>query len=407
MSSTGSVISSSLGEGVQDVSSSADGGRIRVLHVVQYLGTGGTELALARIIKGLDARRFHHQVCTLRGCADLDSWARNLGQTPVILGGPEPGLSFPLRKLLRAINQFKPDVVHSRNWGALEAVLAARLAGIAGIVHSEHGYDHKMLNGLPLRRRLFRRAMYSLTTELFAVSSELGSYHQAQAWIGSERFRVIHNGIDVDRFCSAASSRSLVRRGFGISDSEVVIGWVGRMVPIKDVPTLLRASVSVIQRHPQVRILLVGSGPERERWESLGRECIELKDRLTFTGERDDIPEVLSAMDIFGFPSIREGISNTLLEAMASGLPVAASSCGGNGEVIEDGISGRLFEPGNAVQLSQLIEEFVSDAGLRARTGELARKRVKDRFSLPRMINDYSQLYTGVAQARKTAYVRN
>lgn len=381
---------------------------LHVLHVVPQLAIGGTELALARLIAGLDRSFFRHSVCAMRGCSDLELWTRELGARPFVLDPVGRRLRFPLVRLIRLMRDLRPDVVHSRNWGSLEAVVAARIAGGCAVAHSEHGYDHAMLRGMPLRRRLFRRSAYTLTDGLCAVSAELSEYHAEKAWVSRRRFQVVHNGVDLCRFGISDARRALIRRELGIGHDEFVVGWVGRMEPIKDVPTLLRACASLSGRWPRLRVLLVGTGSERQRWEAEAQNHGELRNRVLFVGERRDIPEMLSAMDVFALPSISEGISNTLLEAMASYLPILATSAGGNPEVVEEGVTGWLFASGDDRALARWLEELLSSPERRVRMGHAARRRAEEHFSLRGMVEQYAQLYLDLAQLRgKGENVRN
>ena len=381
---------------------------IHVLHVMPQLGVGGTELALVRIVRGLSDQRFQHHVCAMRKCSDLERWTSELGAEPMVMDEGKKGLRFPIRRLVRMMRSLKPDIVHSRNWGGLEAVLSARLAGVPSVVHSEHGYDPAMLKGLPVRRRLFRRGMYALSDTLFAVTSELAQYHAEQGYVPASRFRTIHNGVDTARFGRNPAAAAHVRSEFGIPTEALVVGWIGRMAPIKDLPTLLRASASLAHRFPQMRVLLAGDGPERQRWQTVAEQLPELRGRVIFAKERHDVPDVLSAMDVFVLPSTREGMSNTLLEAMASGLPVIATAAGGTPEVVEDGISGWLFQPGDDGALAALLEPLLSSPDFRVSAGQAARHRVENDFSLRRMVEEYERLYLELAQSRrKKAHVRN
>jgi sugar transferase (PEP-CTERM/EpsH1 system associated) len=371
---------------------------IRVLHVVPQLGVGGTELALVKVVRGLNDGRFEHHVWAMRSCSDPERWTREFERSPIVVDEGKKGFSFPLRRMARMMRSLQPDIVHSRNWGALEAVLSARMAGVPGIVHSEHGYDPAMLGGLPLRRRVFRRGMYGLANGLFAVTRELGRYHAAQGYIAAARFATIPNGVDTNRFGRNEAASARVREEFGIACDAVVVGWIGRMAPIKDLPTLLRACASLAERFPKMTLLIAGDGPERQKWQAVANDLPFLAGRVVFAAERHDVPDVLSAMDIFVLPSTSEGMSNTLLEAMASELPIVATNAGGTPEVIEDGVSGWLFQPGDDRALVGLLESLLVNPQLRANAGAAARHRVEQEFSLRRMIERYEQLYLQLAE---------
>ncbi len=310
------------------------------------------------------------------------------------------------------MREYRPHIVHSRNWGALEAVVAAKLAGVPVAIHSEHGYEVDMFAGLPLRRRLFRRAAYSMADAVFALTRELRDFHARQAWVRRDRIGVIYNGVDTERFAPSSESRIAVRRELGLPEASFVVGSVGRLVPIKDHATLLKAATVLVGKGVNVRVLLVGSGPERERLESCAKG--PLADRVCFAGDSDRIPEMLNAMDVFVLPSLGEGMSNTLLEAMACALPVIATTVGGNPEIIEKEEHGCLFAPGDAEWLAEKLKLLASDPALIHQLGTEARRRVVESFSLSRMMENYRNLYLELAARRRvaatrmdTAHVRN
>lgn len=374
-------------------------GPLRVLHVLNRLDRGGTELIVLNLIKGLSEISFEHRLASLRG-SDPALQNVTLPGGELLLAGEADGFQFPLFRLARMMRTYRPHIVHSRNWGTIEAIPAARLAGVPVAIHSEHGYELDMLAGLPVRRRIFRRAAYGMADAVFAVSRELRDYHAKQAWISSERIRVICNGVDTKRFCPNPESRATLRRRFGLPQDRFIVGTVGRMVPIKDHGMLLRAVDSLVQRCVDAHALLVGSGPEFERTQQLADTSPGLAGRVTFLGASEEIPELLNTMDVFALPSISEGMSNTLLEAMATGLPVIATAVGGNTEVIDHEKSGWLIRPRDHESLASLLTRLASREDLRKKYGAAARKRIVECFSLDRMLNNYAQLYLGLAARR-------
>jgi len=309
------------------------------------------------------------------------------------------GLELSLPRLMAVMKKYRPHVVHSRNWGSIEAIPAARLARVPVVVHSEHGYELDNLSGLPLRRRLFRRIVYGMVDAVFTVSEELRDYHTRQAWISPERIRVICNGVDTHRFAPDPRARGMTRKQLGVPEDAFVFGSVGRLVAIKDHRTLLRAGEVLQRRGRSIHILLVGSGPELDRLQKDVSHSPELQGRVHFAGTSHDVPNLLNAMDAFVLPSICEGMSNTLLEAMASGLPVLATRVGGNPEVLkEDG--GWLFAPGDTDTLAARLEELATDHKLCRQVGDAGRLRVVQHFSLERMAEQYRSLYFDLAERR-------
>jgi sugar transferase (PEP-CTERM/EpsH1 system associated) len=388
-------------------------GRLRVLHVISYMGRGGAEIGILKLVAGL-GEEFQHRICTTRGF-DADFVRSSFSEGKMfVAGSAAPRLQFPLFRLASIMRKYRPHIVHTRNWGALEAVPAARLAGVPVVVHSEHGYEVDMFAGLPIRRRIFRRAAYAMTDAIFAVTRELRDFHARQAWIRPERMGVMYNGVDTRRFAPCIQTRLAMRRELGLPEDSFVVGAVGRLVPIKDHQTLLKAAMRLLARGIDVRVLLVGTGPERERLQATATAAGALEGRVCFAGDSDRVPGMLNAMDVFVLPSLNEGMSNTLLEAMACGLPVLATNVGGTPEIIEDKINGGLFAPGDFEWLANKLQLLASDPSLIHQLGTAARNRAIESFSLSRMLESYRSFYLELASCRQvaaarteTAHVRN
>jgi sugar transferase (PEP-CTERM/EpsH1 system associated) len=375
------------------------GSPLRVLHVLNRFATGGTEHVVLKLVGGLNSGIFEQRLAALRGIDSAIDQSQIPGGELLLQGRNDTGFELMLFRLARVMRAYRPHIVHSRNWGAIEAIPAARLAAVPIAIHSEHGYELDMLAGLPTRRRLFRRVAYSMANTVFAVTRELRDFHAQQAWVPPDRIRIIYNGVDTKRFCPHPQLRFSLRQKFGLPQTRFIIGTVGRLVDIKDHTTLLRASEIVLKAGIDAHVLIVGSGPELEHHQQLVKDSTALAGRVTFVGSSDEVPELLNAMDVFALTSISEGMSNTLLEAMATGLPVVATNVGGNPEVVE-GSSGWLFQPRDAETLAARLVLLASQENLRSRYGVAARERVVRSFSLQRMLDDYSQLYLELATRR-------
>jgi sugar transferase (PEP-CTERM/EpsH1 system associated) len=385
--------------------------RLRILHVISYMGRGGAEMGILKLIAGL-REGFEHRICTTRGFDANFVQAHFYEQEMYVAGSADLKLQFPLFRLARIMRQYRPHIVHTRNWGAIEAVAAAKLAGVPVVIHSEHGYEVDMFGGLPMRRRLFRRAAYAMADAIFAVTRELRDFHAREAWIKPEHMGVMYNGVDTQRFAPSLESRIAMRKELGLPEKSFVVGAVGRLVPIKDHQTLLKATALLSRSGIDVRVLLVGSGPERLKLQALAAEA--LGGRVCFAGDSSRVPELLNAMDAFALPSLNEGMSNTLLEAMACSLPVLATNVGGNPEIIENNISGCLFAPGDAEWLGEKLKVLATHPALIHQLGTAARNRAIESFSLSRMLETYRSFYLDLAARRQvaaartdTAHVRN
>jgi sugar transferase (PEP-CTERM/EpsH1 system associated) len=373
---------------------------LRVLHVIDRLDVGGTELGIARVIRGLNGENFNHRVCAIRGFNEDFVAAQSLAEKVCVAGSPKPGYQFLVGRLTRVMREFKPHVVHSRNWGGIEAIPAARLARVPVAIHSEHGYEVDMLAGLPIQRRIMRRFAYTSADVVFTVSEELRNYHARQTWLPAERIRVLPNGVDTTKFCPLPGQRAEMRRQFGLTDDLVVCGSVGRLVAIKDYSTLLQATKILVERGLPICLLLVGAGPELISHQRFVAASPDLAKRVKFLRPSTDVAAFLNALDIFVLPSLREGMSNTLLEAMAAGLPIVASRVGGNPEIIQEENSGCLFKAGDVTELTARLEHLAHCPALRRKWGQAARERAESEFSLERMIDRYHDLYLDMYRRR-------
>lgn len=374
--------------------------RLRVLHVISRLGMGGTEHGVLKVIRGLGNQEFEHRICAVRGIDQDFAGRMQIGTPAYSAASSRSGFQFPLFRLARIMRDYRPHVVHTRNFGAVEAIPAARIAGIPVAIHSEHGYELEILGGLPLRRRVLCRVAYAMADAVFAVTGDLRNYHSKQSWLPEHKFRVIHNGVDTNRFCPRPDIASAIRLKLGIPPARFVIGSVGRLVPIKDHGTLLQAAELLVQQGKDVHVLIVGAGPELPRLQERVGASTHLGERVTFSGASDSVPEMLNAMDLFVLTSIREGMSNTILEAMATGLPAVVTRTGGNPELVEDGQDGCLFPARDFRTLAECLSRCAEDTKLRAKFGEAARDRVLEHFSLQTMIARYRQLYIELAARR-------
>jgi sugar transferase (PEP-CTERM/EpsH1 system associated) len=375
-------------------------GRLRVLHVIPRLGLGGTEKGVLKVIRGLGEDDFAHQICAVRGIDEEFAKQESIQPPPYSADSSRNGFQFPLFRIKRIMQEFRPHIVHSRNFGALEAIPAARLAGVPVAIHSEHGYELEILRGLPARRRILCRCFYGMADAVFTVTDDLRKYHAAQSWLPASRFQVLYNGVDTERFVPNPLSAPRTRSEFGIPGGRFLIGSVGRLVPIKDQKTLLRAAEILRSNGVDVHVLLAGAGPEMHNLQKYVAESSSLAGRVTFPGASNRVPELLNAMDTFVLPSICEGMSNTILEAMACGVPAIVTRTGGNPELIAEGRSGYLFPAGNVEMLSTLLSQFAESSASRHEFGVSARRRAVENFSLAGMVQRYQEMYTQLASRK-------
>jgi len=381
-----------------------DDARPLVVHVMFRFGVGGLENGVVNLINRMSPERWRHAVLTL-DVAEPTMRARvQRSDVEYIELRKAPGhLWWSYPRLVRIFGRLRPAIVHSRNLGALETAVPAWLAGVPGRIHGEHGWDTHDLNGASRRYRLVRRLYRPFVQRHVALSRQIEDYLRNSVGVPGHRISQIYNGVDTVRFHPRAHGRpSLPAMPFASDDW--IIGTVGRLQAVKDHATLLHAFARV-RRSPQgarLRLALVGGGPLRDELEALARQ-LGVYDDVWFGGERADIADLLRCFDAFVLSSRAEGISNTVLEAMATGLPVIATRVGGNAELVEDGVTGTLVETGDA---SGLAAAVLATIGERARTqGRAGRQRAEQRFSLEAMVNNYESLYESML-ARNGAVAR-
>ena len=357
---------------------------MRVVHVVHSFGTGGMEKGVATIVRHASPGIEHTIVCLTRSGPS----ARLLPVgTPVVELGKRPGhsLLFVVR-LARALRAARPQLVHTRNWPGLDGVVAARLAGIRTVLHGEHGWGMDDPRGELPRRVRARRFLTRWIREYTCVSREM--VHWLRDVIGV-RIPVtqIYNGVDTDVFRPDRSAAPGVRRELGLPDGAFVVAICARLDPIKDHPTLFRAIERVRASGVAIRLLVVGDGPERDR---LGRVAGA---ETSFLGDRSDVPRILRATDAFALTSLNEGISNTILEAMASGLPVVATRVGGNPELVQHDVTGVLVEPGDDAAIAGALLEYAGNGSRAEAHGQAGRSRAVREFGIPAMVAAYENVY--------------
>lgn len=366
-----------------------------ICHVIHHLVIGGMENGVVNLINRLPHGRFRHVVVCIEDSSDFADRIERDDVQVIALHRSKIG-TWRLRwRLFRLFARLRPDIVHSRNLSGLDALLPARLAG-SKTVHSEHGFDVDNLSGSAARPALLRRLHAPLVKRYVCVSHDLRRLMTEQWGLAAERVRQIYNGVDTDSFLPAPQRPQdllpAALRGPGL----FIVGTVGRVRPIKDQATLLRALGLLLQRRPEwrarLRLALIGDGPLLDELQALAGE-LGIAEQCWFSGARHDVAALMRTLDLFVLPSLNEGISNTLLEAMSTGLPALATAVGGNVELLGEGVVGATFVPGDHQGLAAMIENYASDAALCARHGAAAREWVQRRFSLQAMVASYQDVY--------------
>jgi sugar transferase (PEP-CTERM/EpsH1 system associated) len=348
---------------------------------------GGLEHVVVRLVEHL-APRLDQAVVSPSGSGPL---AERFPETVSVaaLGDRRRSGKWNALVMARLFRTLHPDIVHTRNWTCIDAVIGSRLAGVPVVIHGEHGREAVDPDGRNLTRRRIRRLLAPLVTHFVAVSRDLARWLVEDVGVPARKVRTIRNGVDVGRFCPG--DREGARRALGLPVDAAVIGTVGRLDPVKDHAGLIRA-LALGGGGERGVLVIAGDGPCRKDLEALARS-LGLEGRVRILGDRDDVPRVLQVLDVFVLSSVGEGMSNAILEAMATGLPVVATRVGGNPELVLDGVTGRLVPPRSPAALADAVGTYL-DHPERARAhGAAGRTRTVAEFGLDQMLTAYTDLY--------------
>jgi len=378
---------------VPRTSAKAGDERPLVVHVVYRFDVGGLENGLVNLLNRLPANRYRHAVIAL---TEVTSFRSRVTRDDVlfIALNKRPGHGIKLMpRLFRVFRQLQPSIVHTRNLAALEATVPAWVAGVGVRVHGEHGRDVSDLDGSSTRYRLVRKMHRPFVSHYVALSGDLERYLIDAIGVPPSHIARILNGVDTQTFRPAPAKASVPN--FPFAHSSFVFGTVGRLQAVKNQVTLARAFVRMLAVAPhlrsRVRLLIVGEGPLRAEIEQVLAEA-GASSLAWLPGPRDDVSEMLRLLDVFVLPSKAEGISNSILEAMATGLPIIASRVGGNAELVDES-SGSIVAADDEQALAGAMLRYATDPLLVKAHGAGARMRAEHRFGVDAMVAQYASLY--------------
>lgn len=368
---------------------------IRVTHLITGLNTGGAEIALLRLLSQMDRQKFDpHVICMIP--------VGSVGEKIRALGIPVTSLEMPpgyptlggIWRLLRLLQNFKPNILQTWLYHAdLLGLLAARLAGIKTIVWNIRSAEIEFLQNRWLSGQVLRLcALFSSYPTAIIVNSRAGQTIHAQLGYHPNEWVYLPNGIDTEMFQPDLSARNRLRKEWNVSETEVLIGVVGRIDPQKDHSTFVKAAALASQEHANLRFVCVGSGPAdyQQKMKALTRE--QNLSNLLWAGPRTDMPAVYNALDILVSASIGEGFPNVIAEAMACEKPSVVTTVGDSATLVAE--TGICVSTGNPEALAEsLLRMLALPETERALLGQKARQRIIENFGLQKMVNDYTALY--------------
>jgi glycosyltransferase involved in cell wall biosynthesis len=387
---------------------------VRVLRVIARLNVGGPALHVTYLSAGLQERGYETTLVAgdvAGGEESMAFVAERAGVDVVRLPGLSRELS-PVRDLLatielaRVIRRVRPHIVHTHTAkagavGRVAAVLAGRRRPI--VVHTFHGHVLRGYFGR-LGSQVFRAietALAHVSDRLVAVSPEVRDELVGIGVAPAGKFVVVRLGIDLEPRVAFDGNRDEVRRRIGIGPERFVLGWFGRMTAVKRTDDLLDVLVAVRNAGVDAVLLLVGDGSDRDRLEQRAHD-LGVARHCLFLGYQKEIGAWYAACDVVLLTSANEGTPVTIIEALAAGRPVVATRVGGVGDVVEDGVGGTLVASGDTDAMAAELVRLAADPAGRTDLGQAGRRRMLERYAVPRLVADIDDLYRTLLRERAT-----
>jgi len=369
--------------------------RIRVVHIINDMEVGGAQRQVLNLFRAIDRRRFDLRLVCLAAKGAFGDQLKREGFEVVALGKRGRVDSAMVRRLVRLLGERRPDVAHCSVFTAnLWGRIAGKLAGVPVLI----AHEQSAVSLENWRRRWIDRVLSRFTFRVLAVSDDLRRRVIAEEGISPGRVEVLYNAIDCDEIERAAAAPLAAlpgREGFRV-------GVVGRLERRKDHLTLVRAAARVVREIPHAAFLLVGDGPDRPVVE---REIarLGLEENVRLLGERDDVPRLLHAFDLYVLSSITEGLSLSILEAMAAGRAIVATRVGGNPELLDDGGAGVLVPARDPEAMADAVARLLRDPEQRRTLGARARARAREVFDVHRVARRLEGIYERALEERGRA----
>ena len=373
-----------------------------VLRIITRLDRGGSARVVLDLTKELSEDGVHGVIITGKTVepeTDLEAYAAghniDLYHVPQLVREISPlrdiSAFFTIRRIIR---QVKPDIVHTHTSKAgIIGRFAAWSAGVRHIVHTPHGhifygYFNSFVSSVFI---MIERLASRITNKITVLTGKGLSAHVRMGIDSEDKFTVIHSGVDVSRYSNGDGDSIRSETGY---TGKVIVGWAGRLVPIKNCSLFIESASLIKKRNPDTRFIVAGDGEERELIERLA-EKLNLSGSLTFLEDCKDMPSVMAAFDVFVLSSHNEGFGRVLVEAMASGAVVVSTHVGGTPDVIEDGVSGMLVPPGNPSAMADAVCKVLDDDELRVRLVKAGKARA-GLFDIRSMVDKFEELYAEI-----------
>ena len=368
--------------------------RPHLLHVFATFRLGGPQARTIELLNSVPDR-FSHTIMAMDG--SFDASAGFSERVSVTLRHPPRRRSSAVYPWLLAavVKKIRPDLVITSNWGSMDALVGARMASVAPIIHTEDGFGPDEARSLKLRRVIARRVFLNTIHTTVVGSRNLEDIALRRYRVNPRKLRFIPNGVDVERIRPGRAADW--RRELGLPESAVVFGFLGALRAEKNLELLLGAFRDA--QLPTARLVVVGQGPMRAAWEAAARE-LGLGSQVVFAGFVEDRVRALAGIDVFVMSSTTEQAPLALLEAMAAGLPAVCTDVGDTREILGAPQQEFVLPLGDRAGYAARLRELASSPELRARLGGANRERAVAEYSLARMVRNYLDLFDGALARR-------
>lgn len=371
------------------------GSKLNILHVIEKFRVGGAERHTVDLINGLNKNKFRSIVCCISDKGPLFKELKGF-KSHIFKKKKRFDLSI-LFKLYNIIKKEKIDIIHTQD------VLSHQYASIANLfvnrpvfVSTRHGFRNFGKDKLRKRDFIILHLLSFLVDKVISVSKKGACYYHKKEGIPFRKIKVIYNGVYIENFKKGNGGK--IRQEFNFNDTDFVVGFIGRLNTVKNLQCLLKSASIVHEKNKNVKFLIVGDGPLESKLKKIANR-LELKNTI-FAGLREDIPDILSAIDVLALTSRSEACPIVFLESMAAGKPIISTNVGGVQEIVKDGINGFLVKPGDAEDFAEKISILLTEKEICDSMGEKGAKIV-EHFSIDNFIKAHETLYIILTQKRK------
>ena len=370
--------------------------RPHVVHVMYRFDIGGLENGIVNLVNHMAPQAYRHTIVALTEVTDFRKRIQRDDVEFVSLHKPPGHGVWQYPKLFKLFRRLRPHIVHSRNLAALEVQVPAWAAGVPIRIHGEHGRDVGDLDGSNVTYQRVRRFYRPFVHHYMALSRDLADYLVQKVRVPRDAITQVYNGVDTERFRPALDGPQPIEGCPFDPSQHWLVGTVGRMQAVKDQVMLAHAFVQALVLAPdlkaRLRLVMVGEGPLRAQARSV-LDAAGVAHLAWLPGERSDVANIMRGLHAFALPSLAEGISNTILEAMASALPVLATAVGGNADLVEAGKTGHIVLAADPNAMAQHLVGLCSGPEHARAMGEAGRQRVLAHFSMQAMVSTYQAVY--------------